>query len=462
MIGHSLGSVVAYEYLCRDRPASVELLVTLGSPLGIPNVVFDKLTPAPVGGAGAWPGRVAAWVNVADPDDIVALRKDLAPLFPGTHGPGSGRTAWWTTAMSRTPSTVTSTPARPGARSAMSSADRPGLRNGRCSRRAPRPTTARTSRPWTRSRKLSATVVEALKGLGFTTVARPPGYRLDPALASLRDGGAQSRSGGASGRGVLHRPRRRPGTRHLLPGRQEVTARRPRRLSAGRPGSAELLTLRDDHGEAPRRPAHGAGHPGLLLLRLRRDGDARARRWRDRQPQHLGDRQRRARWSTPSRACSPRRSATRCSGPRPARRSASCSLDSLVQAINDAHAGQAQQQARLFVPATGSDWHPAVLPQPRLPAGPGGPDRRRPAALAVPGARRPGGIHDRVLPHRQDRAAAGGRGPRHVDDRSRPQRPGRGHRQPGHREVGPAGPAGAAHRTSPAARNCCAPPSPAP
>jgi hypothetical protein len=23
-------------------------------------------------------------VNVADPDDIVALRKDLAPLFPGT------------------------------------------------------------------------------------------------------------------------------------------------------------------------------------------------------------------------------------------------------------------------------------------------------------------------------------------------------------------------------------------
>jgi len=83
LIGHSLGSVVAYEYLCRDRPASVELLVTLGSPLGIPNVVFDQLTPSPTGGAGAWPGTVAAWVNVADPDDIVALRKDLAPLFPG-------------------------------------------------------------------------------------------------------------------------------------------------------------------------------------------------------------------------------------------------------------------------------------------------------------------------------------------------------------------------------------------
>jgi hypothetical protein len=83
VIGHSLGSVVAYEYLCRDRPGSVELLVTLGCPLGIANVVFDRLTPPPSGGVGAWPGGVAGWVNVADPDDIVALRKDLAPLFPG-------------------------------------------------------------------------------------------------------------------------------------------------------------------------------------------------------------------------------------------------------------------------------------------------------------------------------------------------------------------------------------------
>lgn len=87
MIGHSLGSVVAYEYLCRDCRGSVKLLVTLGSPLGIPNVVFDKLTPTPVDGTGAWPNGVASWVNVADPDDIIALRKDLAPLFPGTiHG----------------------------------------------------------------------------------------------------------------------------------------------------------------------------------------------------------------------------------------------------------------------------------------------------------------------------------------------------------------------------------------
>lgn len=83
VIGHSLGSVVGYEYLCHNRLESVELLMTLGSPLGIPNVVFDRLTPAPTGGVGAWPGEVAAWVNVADPNDVVALRKALNPLFPG-------------------------------------------------------------------------------------------------------------------------------------------------------------------------------------------------------------------------------------------------------------------------------------------------------------------------------------------------------------------------------------------
>lgn len=82
IIGHSLGSVVVYEYIVRYKPPQVKLLVTLGSPLGIPNLVFDKLTPKPVDGLGAWPGTEAGWVNVADPDDIVAMRKQLAPLFP--------------------------------------------------------------------------------------------------------------------------------------------------------------------------------------------------------------------------------------------------------------------------------------------------------------------------------------------------------------------------------------------
>jgi hypothetical protein len=86
LIGHSLGSVVAYEYLCRDRPAAVELLVTLGSPLGIPQLIFDRLTPAPIHGRGAWPGAELAWLNVADSNDVVALRKQLAGLFDPPAG----------------------------------------------------------------------------------------------------------------------------------------------------------------------------------------------------------------------------------------------------------------------------------------------------------------------------------------------------------------------------------------
>jgi hypothetical protein len=86
IIGHSLGSVVAYEFLARFAPPQVELLITVCSPLGMPRVVFDRLTPPPVNGAGAWPGTVSRWVNIADKNDVVALVKALAPLFPPPDG----------------------------------------------------------------------------------------------------------------------------------------------------------------------------------------------------------------------------------------------------------------------------------------------------------------------------------------------------------------------------------------
>lgn len=57
-----------------------DVLVTLGSPLGIPNLIFDALTPKPENGVGAWP-NVKQWFNIADKGDIVALEKNLAPLF---------------------------------------------------------------------------------------------------------------------------------------------------------------------------------------------------------------------------------------------------------------------------------------------------------------------------------------------------------------------------------------------
>jgi hypothetical protein len=89
VVGHSLGSVVAYEALCAHPEWPVQALVTLGSPLGIRNLIFDRLMPAPAVGTqggmqGVWPGGVRSWVNVADAGDVVALVKDLRPLF-GDH-----------------------------------------------------------------------------------------------------------------------------------------------------------------------------------------------------------------------------------------------------------------------------------------------------------------------------------------------------------------------------------------
>ena len=88
LVGHSLGSVVAYEALCANPEWPVRMLVTLGSPLGIPNLIFDRLEPAPVleasagpGPRGRWPGPGRAWVNVADQGDVVALVKDLRAGF---------------------------------------------------------------------------------------------------------------------------------------------------------------------------------------------------------------------------------------------------------------------------------------------------------------------------------------------------------------------------------------------
>ncbi|GIF96606.1 hypothetical protein [Catellatospora citrea] len=84
IVAHSLGSVAAYEVLCAGNGRQVTDLVTLGSPLGVPNVVFDRLTPRPQvkdgRHRGMWPG-VERWVNIVDVDDFVALRSKLATVF---------------------------------------------------------------------------------------------------------------------------------------------------------------------------------------------------------------------------------------------------------------------------------------------------------------------------------------------------------------------------------------------
>jgi hypothetical protein len=85
LVAHSLGSVVAYEALHRfgttPRWANVKTLVTLGSPLGIANLIFHQLKPGPVNDQGQWPQSLTRWTNISDDGDVVALVKKLAPLF---------------------------------------------------------------------------------------------------------------------------------------------------------------------------------------------------------------------------------------------------------------------------------------------------------------------------------------------------------------------------------------------
>ncbi|MFJ8430469.1 serine peptidase [Kitasatospora sp. NPDC094019] len=88
VVAHSLGSVVAYEALHAHPELRPELFLTLGSPLALPRVVFDRLVPAPRSaddtqprGAGL-PGGTR-WVNIADPGDPVAVPPGLARFFDG-------------------------------------------------------------------------------------------------------------------------------------------------------------------------------------------------------------------------------------------------------------------------------------------------------------------------------------------------------------------------------------------
>lgn len=83
IIAHSLGTVVAYEALCRNPEWPVQGFVTLGSPLGVRNVVFDRLRPSPKNGEGKWPSGIDSWTNIADEGDLIALVKELRPRFAG-------------------------------------------------------------------------------------------------------------------------------------------------------------------------------------------------------------------------------------------------------------------------------------------------------------------------------------------------------------------------------------------
>ena len=80
LIGHSLGSVVAREYVRRHPEHRLDLLLTAGSPLGL-RMVRSRL-PDPGFAVAGPPGQVGEWVNVRDPRDPVACAGPLKTWWP--------------------------------------------------------------------------------------------------------------------------------------------------------------------------------------------------------------------------------------------------------------------------------------------------------------------------------------------------------------------------------------------
>jgi hypothetical protein len=76
VIGHSLGSVVAYDMLRNSsRNLQVALFMTVGSPLGV-GPILRTMKPL------KFPRNVASWYNALDKRDVVALHALDAAVFP--------------------------------------------------------------------------------------------------------------------------------------------------------------------------------------------------------------------------------------------------------------------------------------------------------------------------------------------------------------------------------------------
>jgi pimeloyl-ACP methyl ester carboxylesterase len=74
LVAHSLGTVIAYRTLVAHPEVDLDMLVTLGSPLG-----SDRFTDGE--DAGSWPGSVRRWVNVIARGDHVADADGLGGRF---------------------------------------------------------------------------------------------------------------------------------------------------------------------------------------------------------------------------------------------------------------------------------------------------------------------------------------------------------------------------------------------
>jgi hypothetical protein len=92
LIGHSLGSVIAYDslwVLSRElaSPGRVDCLMTLGSPLAT-RFIRKDLMGADRSGSERYPANIDRWVNVAARGELVALHRRLRPFFAGMLSSG--------------------------------------------------------------------------------------------------------------------------------------------------------------------------------------------------------------------------------------------------------------------------------------------------------------------------------------------------------------------------------------
>jgi hypothetical protein len=85
LIGHSLGSVIAYDTLwelahVEGLEGKVDLFLTLGSPLGM-NYVQRRLMGNREKGIKKYPDNIRRWVNISSVGDITALDRTFRDDF---------------------------------------------------------------------------------------------------------------------------------------------------------------------------------------------------------------------------------------------------------------------------------------------------------------------------------------------------------------------------------------------
>jgi len=85
LIGHSLGSVIAYDTLwelshLEHLKGKIDLFLTLGSPLGL-RYIQNRLMGHQRHGKSKYPTNINQWVNISSVGDVVALEKVLSVSF---------------------------------------------------------------------------------------------------------------------------------------------------------------------------------------------------------------------------------------------------------------------------------------------------------------------------------------------------------------------------------------------